>query len=133
MLERLLLTVMILGGLILVYCVFTRWQLKRAQIQANSDDPLLSAIPTGQSGILYFTAEWCGACKLQQRPALQQLLINQPGLQVITIDVDANPHDAQRWGVMSLPTTIILNTGHTPIAVNHGAVSAQKLAQQLKR
>lgn len=132
MLERLLITIFIIGLLVLAYLWFKRWGLKRAQTYASMGDPLLNDLPAGQPAILYFTADWCGACKLHQRPALQQLLIDQPDLKVITVDVEVQPQDAKRWGILSLPTTIILNNDHVPVAVNHGAVPAHKLAQQLK-
>lgn len=132
MLERLIITIAIIGLFVLAYLWFKQSRLKRAQQQASTSDPLLSSLTAGQPAILYFTADWCGACKLHQRPALQQLQSEQPDLKVVMIDVDAQLDDAKRWGVLSLPTTIVLDSNHVPIAVNHGAVSAHKLSQQLK-
>lgn len=132
MLDRLLITAMIAGVFVSAYLLFRRWHFSKAVQLAANNDPLLADLPAGQASILYFTAEWCSACKFNQRPALRQLEADLPDLKIIWIDVDESPDAAKRWGVMSLPTTVVLNDTHAPTAVNHGAVSAQKLAQQLK-
>ncbi len=127
--ERMALSVvMIVIGLIL-YRGHKWWLLHRAQHQ-NLQDPLLIAFRAGQPGILYFTADHCGACRFQQQPILATL--QREGVQVIQIDADQRQADADRWGVMSLPTTFILDAGGKPQSVNYGVASAQKLRKQLE-
>ncbi|PJF44342.1 MAG: hypothetical protein CUN55_04465 [Phototrophicales bacterium] len=132
MLERLFIVVFIITAFVAAYYLFKYWQLKQVQAQAKLGDALMNEIPEGQSAILYFTAEWCSVCKLQQQPAMQQFIAENPNVKVVTIDIEVMPEVAQRWHILSLPTTIILDKKHVPIAMNHGAVSARKLAQQLK-
>lgn len=133
MLERLItLTAFFVVGLAL-YHGWKWWGLRRATRLANHD-PVLAAFIPGKPAILYFTADTCAACKTQQQPALARLrsLPGYEDVQIIRVDADQQLHDAQRWGVMSLPTTYILDSQGQPKAVNYGVASAEKLRKQIQ-
>lgn len=58
-----------------------------------------------------FWAGWCGPCKMLA-PTIDQLANNYEGKAVIAkVDVDAEPNLARRFGVMSIPTVVILKDG----------------------
>lgn len=58
-----------------------------------------------------FWATWCGPCKLAE-PVLEELSETYKSkLQIIKLDVDANPVNSQKYGVMSIPTTILFKGG----------------------
>lgn len=58
-----------------------------------------------------FTAAWCGPCH-QIAPILEELAAEQADrLQVVKIDVDANPQTTMRYDVMSMPTLILFKDG----------------------
>ena len=58
-----------------------------------------------------FWANWCGPCKMLS-PTIDRLAETYEGkAQIAKIDVDAEPNLARRFGVMSIPTVIILKDG----------------------
>jgi thioredoxin 1 len=58
-----------------------------------------------------FWAPWCGPCKMIA-PVLEEL-DSEMGekVKIVKIDVDENQETAQKYGVMSIPTLIVLKDG----------------------
>ena len=82
--------------------------------------------------IVYFTTPDCAPCKTVQRPALDQVrtLLGEK-LQVIEIDASERPDLAKSWGVMSVPTTFLLDVRGEARYVNNGVARAEKLMEQI--
>lgn len=58
-----------------------------------------------------FWAEWCGPCKIAE-PVLEELSEEYKGkVEIAKLDVDANQQISMKYGVMSIPTTILFNGG----------------------
>ncbi len=58
-----------------------------------------------------FWATWCGPCKLAE-PVLEELSeAYKDKILVMKLDVDANPVNSQKFGVMSIPTTVLFKGG----------------------
>lgn len=58
-----------------------------------------------------FWANWCGPCKMLA-PTIDQLAEAYEGkARIAKVDVDTEPNLARRFGVMSIPTVIILKDG----------------------
>ncbi len=56
-------------------------------------------------------ATWCGPCKMLE-PAVKQVAQNMAGkIKVIKIDIDKNPHVAQAYQVMGVPTLMLFHKG----------------------
>jgi thiol-disulfide isomerase/thioredoxin len=83
--------------------------------------------------IVYFTTPDCAPCKTIQRPALNHLSnVMGDKLQVIEIDATEQPDLARKWGVMSVPTTFLLDARGEARYVNNGVARAEKLMEQLQ-
>jgi thioredoxin-like negative regulator of GroEL len=93
----------------------------------------MEGLSRGVPAILYFTTPTCMPCKTVQRPAIQKVreTLGQ-GIQIIEIDASQRADLAQEWGVMSVPTTFIIDKNGQPRQVNHGVTRAEKLLAQLK-
>jgi thioredoxin 1 len=93
----------------------------------------LDSIRPGTPAILYFTSPGCMPCKTVQRPAIQKLMERmEEDLQVVEIDATIQTSLADYWGVLSLPTTFIIDTRGRPRKVNHGVVNADHLYNQIR-
>ncbi|MFV2016249.1 MAG: thioredoxin, partial [Candidatus Heimdallarchaeota archaeon] len=58
-----------------------------------------------------FWAPWCGPCKMME-PVIEELAEDlKDKTKVAKLNVDKNPETAQKFGVMSIPTTIIYKSG----------------------
>ncbi|HLF80196.1 MAG TPA: thioredoxin family protein [Anaerolineales bacterium] len=128
MLERLILAVgLTLLGL-LAYRLYRRFQLSRGATAILG----VEGYRLGKPAILYFTAPGCGPCLAVQRPALSELAAQfGPRLQILEVDALTRPNLADSWGVLSLPTTFIIDSVGRPRRVNHGATRAPRLRDQL--
>lgn len=61
--------------------------------------------------LIDFWAPWCGPC-LMQKPVVQKLVEEYNGTAEISFcNVDENPQLAQKYGVVSIPTLVLLNKG----------------------
>ncbi len=77
-----------------------------------------------------FWAEWCGPCKMIA-PILEEIADEQAGsLGVAKVNVDDSPGLAQRFGVMSIPTLILFDSGE-PAKRLVGAKGKPQLLEEL--
>jgi len=85
-------------------------------------DVLAAATPV----LVEFGAAWCPPCRMLA-PILDEVAVERSShLQVVTVDVDANPLTQGRYGVMSLPT-LLLFAGGEPVRQVIGFVSKGRL------
>ena len=66
----------------------------------NSDKPVL----------LDFYAAWCGPCRMVS-PIIEEIAEERSDLLVAKINVDEEPELAQQFGVVSIPTLVVLKEG----------------------
>jgi thioredoxin 1 len=58
-----------------------------------------------------FWAPWCGPCRMAE-PVLEELSEQYKGkVEIAKINVDDHQENAQKFGVMSIPTTILFREG----------------------
>ena len=89
-----------------------------------ADEVLGSELPVAVD----FWAPWCKPCEALE-PVLAALEAEQGGrLRVARVDVDRNPAVASRYGVLSLPTTILF-AGGEPRETVLGARSREHYAR----
>jgi hypothetical protein len=82
--------------------------------------------------ILAFQSEDCRQCHTLQAPALKRLL-ETCGDTVVVMEIDAPdaPELTQRYHVLTLPTTVVLDASGNARAVNYGFAPTQRLLEQV--
>ena len=60
--------------------------------------------------LLDFWAEWCGPCRMLA-PVVEQLAEELTDVKVGKADVDTDPDLARRYGIMSIPTLVVVKDG----------------------
>ena len=60
--------------------------------------------------ILYFTAEWCGPCRVMG-PLMDDISREHPEVSIQKIDADRNKQLLQQHNVRSIPTFIFIKDG----------------------
>ncbi len=128
MYERLLITfVMMLffGAMLLL--------MKRRQIAAANRASRRLNEPTNMPTIVYFWSDGCPVCKRAQRPVLEGILAEygKERVALTAYNIDEAPDVAKEWGVMTLPTTIVLDAAGTIRHVNNGLTVSENLRKQL--
>ena len=64
-----------------------------------------------------FWAVWCGPCRMVA-PEMEKLAQKYEGsVDVVKVDVDANPRISQAFNIMSLPTIAFFRPGQQPMGV----------------
>jgi thioredoxin 1 len=74
--------------------------------------------------VLYFTAAWCGPCRMF-KPTLQEVT-SQLGVPTQIIDVDSSTELVQQYSITGVPTTIVFQDGQQ-VHRSTGAMSKQQL------
>jgi len=131
-LIRLGLAALIIAAGLAAYWGWNRWQMRRLGRTSTGTLLGLETRPANTPAVLYFRTPECVVCATAQRPALDRLQADLGrGVHVIEIDAAAQPAVADYWGVLSVPTTFIINAAGQPRAINHGLTSKDKLKRQV--
>jgi thiol-disulfide isomerase/thioredoxin len=119
---------------IIVLGLITYWFInQRLLIRArNNVFKLFDKLPN-KPMLVYFTTPDCAPCKTVQRPAIDRVsdLLGEK-LEVVEIDATERPDLAKTWGVLSVPTTFVLDEHGEARYVNNGIARAEKLLEQIQ-
>ncbi|RPJ21712.1 MAG: thioredoxin [Chloroflexi bacterium] len=120
-------SIIVLGAL--VYWLINQRLLIRAR---NNVFSLFNTLPN-KPVLVYFTTPDCAPCKTVQRPAIDRVsdLLGEK-LEVVEINAYEQPDLAKTWGVMSVPTTFVIDQRGEARYVNNGVARAEKLLEQIQ-
>ena len=121
--------IVIIGVAAFAYWMINQRLLMRARHNVFT---LFNALPN-KPVLVYFTTPDCAPCKTIQRPAINRIssLLGEQ-VEVVEIDATQRPDLAKVWGVMSVPTTFVLDATGEARYVNNGVARAEKLLEQIQ-
>lgn len=79
-------------------------------LNVNKDNFHAEVLNSEQVVLLDFWASWCGPCRMVG-PILEEIARERPDIKVVKVNVDEEPELANRFGVMSIPTMVVMEGG----------------------
>jgi thiol-disulfide isomerase/thioredoxin len=136
--ERLILVFALTAVVVVCVIVVRAWSARKTQA-VQQDGPAWDALgvrPDGRRTLISFSTPSCAACHKAQAPAIalaeQQLGSEQ--VRVIKVDAASQPDVARAFGVMTVPSTVIVTAkGKQIVAINQGFTPSARLIEQLQR
>lgn len=79
-------------------------------ITINSDNFQAEVINSDKPVLLDFWASWCGPCRMVS-PIIDEIADEYPQYKVGKINVDEQPELASQFGIVSIPTLVVMKNG----------------------
>ena len=92
-------------------------------IEQIKSEQLDEALASENTVLLYFTATWCGPCKMLGPVMVSFADKHGEKVDVLKVDVDESPDLAEKYGVRGVPTLVAIVDGE----VKHQITGAKPL------
>ena len=95
-------------------------------IKITKDNYRQEVLQSDKPVLLDFWASWCGPCRMVS-PIVDEIAAERSDIKVGKINVDEQPELAAQFGVMSIPTLVVMKNG----SIANQAVGARSKMQIL--
>ena len=94
----------------------------------------LGVQPDGRATLVAFSTPSCAACHTAQAPALRvvEQTVGSDCLRLVSVDAARQPDVAHAFGILTVPSTVVLASTGRVLAINHGFAPHEKLTAQIK-
>ena len=135
--ERVLVVAALTIAVAVAVLAVKRWNARRVRALAETGGPLWHALgetPDGRPALVAFSTPSCAACHTAQAPAINvaEQHLGPTTVRVIRVDASRQPEVARAFGVMTVPSTVVLEPAGRVVAVNQGFAPSGRLIEQLQ-
>jgi thioredoxin len=81
-----------------------------AAIELTSENFEQEVLQADKTVLVDFWASWCGPCKMLS-PVIEEIADERSDIKVGKVNIDEHPELAQKYGVMSIPTVLVIKDG----------------------
>ena len=79
-------------------------------IEVTKENFQSEVLQSNKTVLIDFWAQWCGPCRMLS-PVVDEIANEQTQIKVCKINVDNEPELATQFGVMSIPTLVVIKDG----------------------
>lgn len=136
--ERVVVVLAVAALVALAVLVVRAWNRRRSRRLLDiSGAPLwhtLGETPDGRRTLVTFSTPSCAACRKAQAPTVKavEARLGAAEVRVIRVDAAQRPEVARAFGVLTVPSTVILGAAGRVVAINQGFASSDRLLEQLQ-
>lgn len=136
MAERLAILVLVAVAVSAAVLFIRRWNAGRVT-ELIAQAPLWGALgesPDGRRTLVAFSTPSCAACHTAQAPAIKAVeqQLGAAEIRVIKVDASKQPEVARAFGVLTVPSTVVLEPAGRVVAINQGFTPSRRLIEQLQ-
>ena len=131
MIERFLILLGVLLAVVAVWGTLRVWRSITLR-RLRSQSPFSNIVPPGKPAVVAFSAPYCRDCHTLQEPALARLEQNlSQRVSVKSLSALDYPDLVEQLGILTVPSTVVIDARGTVRHLNLGYASDTKLREQL--
>ena len=131
MIERFLILLGVTLAIVAVWGALRAWRSVKLR-RLSSQSPFSSIVPPGKPAVVAFSAPYCQDCHTLQEPALARLEQNlSQRVSVKSLSALDYPDLVEQLGILTVPSTVVIDARGTVRHLNLGYASDAKLREQL--
>ncbi len=100
-----------------------------AIVNANKDNFKNEVLLSDKPVLLDFWAPWCGPCRMVG-PVLEQIANERSDVKVVKVNIDEELDLAREYGIMSIPTIMVVRDGKV-VSQSLGAKPKNQILEML--
>ena len=99
-------------------------------LEVNNENFEKEVLESEKPVLIDFFADWCGPCKMLS-PIVEQIAEENEQIKVVKINIDNEQDLAVKYGIMSIPTLVVIKNGQES-SRSVGLISKEEILELIK-